>query len=204
MRTFKQHLAENYKNFIGAESKERREEYADRVWTMLQKAYAPIGGIKGSGFESKQAMIDKLPFWKIFTRGDDVKAAVFYKDKNGRKSVAVATDGTPEGKKILTDIYKNDLKVSYGEKSGPALGLLLKTVDSDYLANFFMTPEQVSKLTGDECIPVKKFGVENLDSNDKRTWDKFPQLHDFFYVRELGGEMHMKATFGTPGLKIRG
>jgi hypothetical protein len=44
--------------------------------------------------------------------------------------------------------------------------------------------------------------VQNLDVKDKFTYDKFPQLKPYFYVRELGGEMHLKVSMGTPNLKI--
>ena len=202
MLSFSQFLSEGYKNFIGPSSVEGRKKYADQVWDILQKSYAPIGGIKGNGFASKEDIVNNLPMWKIFVRGETVKAAVFYKDKNGRKAVAIATDGTEEGKNIVKDIYKSSLKVSYGEKSGPALGLLMKQIANKDIPRYFMKPDRVQELTGDHCIPVSKFGVDNLDPGDKRTWDKFPQLHPYFYVRELGGEMHLKATAGTGNLPI--
>lgn len=202
MKSFSLFLHEGYKNFVGPSSTEGRERYVDQVWDILQKSYAPIGGIKGSGFKSKEDMIENLPMWKIFVRGDTVKAAVFYKDKNGRKAVAIATDGSDEGKKIVADVYKAALKNSYGEKSGPALGMLMKQISPQDIPRYFMTPDRVQELTGDTCIPLAKFGIENLDPNDKRTVDKFPQLKPYFYVRELGGEMHLKATAGTGNLPI--
>lgn len=202
MLSFIQYLNENYKNFIGSASREDRKKWADQVWEILQKSYAPIGGIKGSGFSSKQDMIDNIPFWKIYTKNDKVVAAAFYKDKGGRKSVAIATDGSDLGKKIVGDIFKASLGVSYGEKSGPALATMIKNVPWDDLKNFLMTPEQVKKITGEEVVPIKKFGYDNLDDKDKKTYDKFPQLKPYFYVRKLGGEMHLKVSMGTPGLKI--
>jgi hypothetical protein len=204
MLSFLQYLSENYKNFIGPNSKEQRERWADEVWSILQKSYAPIGGIKGKGFNSKQDMIDNIPFWKIYTKNDKVVAAAFYKDKGGRKAVAIATDGSDLGKKIVADIYKASLGVSYGEKSGPALGTMMKTIDWDVLKNFMFTPDQLEKISGDKVIRVEKFGVDNLNDKDKFTYDKFPKLRPYFYVRELDGEMHLKAAMGTPGLKIFG
>jgi hypothetical protein len=44
MLSFKQHINENYKNFIGPKSKEDREQWADEVWNILQKSYEVIGG----------------------------------------------------------------------------------------------------------------------------------------------------------------
>jgi hypothetical protein len=37
---------------------------------------------------------------------------------------------------------------------------------------------------------------------DKKTWDKFPQLHDYFYVRKINGEPKLKVAIGTPNKKI--
>lgn len=202
MLSFKRHLNENYKNFIGPNSREDREKWVDQVWDVVQKSYAPIGGIKGSGFGSKRDMIDNIPFWKIYTKNDKVVAAAFYKDKNGRKSVAVATDGSDLGKKIVGDLFKASLGVSYGEKSGPALTTMMKNVPWETLKNFVLTPEQVQKITGKKVTPLGKFGVDNLNEKDKFTYDKFPELRPYFYVRSLDGEMHLKIAMGTPGLKI--
>lgn len=204
MLRFSAYITENYKNFIGPTSTEDRKKWVDQAWDLLQTAYAPMGGMKGGGFASKEDMIHNLPMWKLFVRGDRLVAATFYKDKNGRKAVAIASDGSPEGKKIVADRYKADMKVSYGEKSGPALGFAIKTIGMDVIQNFVLKPELVQKLTGDKNISVTKYGVDNLDPKDRITFDKYPELKDYFYVREIGGEMHLKLTFGAPGLTIRG
>ena len=202
MKSFSEFISENYKNFIGPNSRENREKWADQVWEILQKSYAPIGGIKGSGFNSKQDMIDNIPFWKLYTKNDKVVAAAFYKDKGGRKSVAIATDGSDLGKKIVGDMFKSSLGVSYGEKSGPALGTMMKNVPWDQLKKFLLTPSEVEKVTGKKVVALSKFDVDKLGVKDKKTVDKFPQLKPYFYVRELGGEMHLKVAMGTPNLPI--
>lgn len=202
MLSFRQHINENYKNFIGPDSRKDREQWVDQAWDIVQKSYAHIGGIKGSGFKSKQDMIDNIPFWKIYTKGDKLVAASFYKDKGGRKSIAIATDGSDLGKKIVGDIFKASLGVSYGEKSGPALATMMKNVPWETLQTFMFTPAQLEKISGEKLIRVEKFGVDNLDSKDKFTYDKFPILRPYFYIRELGGEMKLKAAMGTSGLKI--
>lgn len=203
MQSFKSFLNENYKNFIGPDSIDRRRVWADQAWDILQKSYEPIGGIKGSGFRSKEDMIRNIPFWKIYTKGDKVVAAAFYKDKGGRKSVAIATDGSDLGKKIVRDIFKASLGVSYGEKSGPALSTMMKVVPWETLKNFMFTPKQLSKISGEKIMTVDELGANNLDEKDQFTYNKFPQLRPYFYVRELGGEIHLKAAMGTPNLPIR-
>jgi len=64
---FKEFIVENYKNLIGVKSREARLKYADAVWKILQDSYAKIGGIHGSGFESIEDMIEKIPFWKSYS-----------------------------------------------------------------------------------------------------------------------------------------
>lgn len=202
MLSFAEFLPENYKNFIGPSSEDKRREWADEVWSILQKSYAPIGGIKGNGFNSKEDMIKNIPFWKIYTKNGKVVAAAFYKDKNGRKAVAIGTDGSDLGSKIISEIYKASLGVAYGEKSGPALGKMMKTIEWDQLKNFVLKPSDVAKLTGDEIIPIDKFGVDNLNEKDRFTYEKFPKLKPYFYVRELGGHMHLKVSIGTGNIPI--
>jgi hypothetical protein len=202
MLSFSQYLDENFKNFIGPDSIEGRRKYADEVWDILKKSYSHIGGMKGKGFSSKEDMIKNIPFWKLYTKNGKVIAAVFYKDKNGRKAVAIATDGSETSSKVMDDIYRAYLGIAYGEKSGRALGKMMKAVDWETLKTFLLSPNDVKKLTGVDTIHIDKFGYDNLDPNDQFTYDKYPKLRPYMYVRELGGEMHLKVSMGTPNLPI--
>lgn len=202
MLSFSQFMNENYKNLIGPNSREKREKWVDQAWDIVQKSYAPIGGIKGSGFGSKQDMIDNLPFWKIYTKGDKLVAAAFYKDTGGRKSVAIATDGSDLGKKIVGDIFKASLGVSYGEKSGPALGAMMKIVPWEELQKFLFTPKQLEKISGKKVTLLSKFNINDLDEKDQMAYKRFPELKPYFYIRELDGELHLKVAMGTPNLPI--
>lgn len=202
MLSFYQFINENYKNFIGPSSIEDRRKWADQTWNILQKSYESIGGFKGSGFTSKEDMINNIPFWKIYVKNNKVIAAAFYKDKGGRKSVAIATDGSDEGSKIVDNIFKSSLDTSFGEKSGRALGKLMKAVEWTVLEPYLLKPEVVQRLTGDDLIPIAKYDLKRLDDKDRFTYDKYPKLRPYMYVRELGGEIHLKVSIGTPNLKI--
>ena len=92
---FKTYLNEGFVNLIHDDPK--KSQYVDAVWDMLQTSYAKIGGIKGNGFQSKEAMMS-LPFWKVGTVKGKPVAVTIYKDKSGRKAVASGTDGSDEGK----------------------------------------------------------------------------------------------------------
>ena len=200
---FKEFISENYKNLIGVKSHEKRLKYAGTVWKILQDSYAKIGGIHGSGFESIEDIIEKIPFWKLYTDKDDVvRVVIMYKDSGGRKIVATGTDGSDFAKKTLAKNVETDLGISFGERSKASLGFLMKNVSFEKIKPFLIKPEVVSKILGKYIIPIGEYDLDKLDSFDKVSYDKFPQLRDFFYIREIGNENHLKLMVGTPGLTI--
>lgn len=85
---------------------------------------------------------------------------------------------------------------------GASLATMMKTVPWEILKPYMLTPEQLEKISGEKLISIEKFGLKNLDTNDQYTYNKFPILKPYFYVRELGGEMKLKVAMGTSGLKI--
>ena len=54
--SFKRFLEERFVNAL-PKDEDLKAKYADKAWELLQKSYAPIGGIKGKGFESKEDMM---------------------------------------------------------------------------------------------------------------------------------------------------
>ena len=197
---FRKYIKEGYSNFIGKGSLADKQKWADRVWDMLQAAYDDIGGIKGSGFSDKEDMINNIPFWKIFHRGEKLIAVVLYKDTNGRKLVALGTDKSNAAKKILSNIFKETLKVSYGEQSGKLLNLVVKSVSYERLEPFLLEPIYVQKLLDKQIYPPIP---EKLNAMDTETYKKFPKLHKYFYMRDFGGKSHLKICLGTPHLIIK-
>ena len=120
MKTFKefineqryQLLSERFINLIGDD--ERKEDYRDQVWNLLQTSYKPIGGIKGTGFKSPDDMVKNIPFWKMAVKDGKVEAVIMYRDKGGRKSVAMGSTGSPWLKKkypLCWPKISNDLMV---------------------------------------------------------------------------------------------
>jgi len=174
-------LQESYTNIFLPQEKQK---WKDQVWDIIQKSYKPLGGIQGSGFESPENMVEKLPMWKIYLSGGKLSAVVLYKDKGGRKLVALGTNGTPQSKKALVDILKNEFGRSYGEISGPLLGFVKKylpEIVSKYAFTFDQAKE-IAARNGDEIFPVS-------DS-----------VHE--YLREINGKMHQKLMLGTTGKSI--
>jgi hypothetical protein len=164
-----------------------KEQYADVVWDMLQKSYESIGGIKGSGFRSKEDMVKNIPMWKLVRRNGEIVAGSMYKDKDGRKGVASFTNGTPEGKQGLMMIKKEDFSRAYFEMSKSALGFSAKTLGIDFLVKNAWTKEEAAKKLKKEL-----FDVPASDSHVK----KFPELVPYMYQRELGGKLETKVLFG--------
>jgi hypothetical protein len=180
-----QDITEGYVNLFNND-KEKRERYAARVFELIRSSYARIGGMKGSGFNNPQDMIDRIPFWKLFMRGDEIKAVAMYKDKNGRKRVAVATDGTSEGKQIVARIMQDDATSgrAYAEISGPSLAFHKKILGDNILNDISIPVESVIKIL-------------KADSEDIRA------INDYEYERNINGNWIEKRMIGRPGNAIK-
>lgn len=187
-------LIERYVNLFDPEKK---KAYADVVWDMLQNAYAKIGGIRGSGFSSKEDMIKNIPFWKVAKKDGRVVAVALYKDKGGRKMIASATDGTREGRDKLEAMGKEDivLQRSYAEVSSNALKFMLaRWKGPGDIKRYMILPKDAEKVLGDELkYPVPDDDPEAI---------AHPELKDYFYQREIGGRYHTKLMIGTPRKKL--
>lgn len=204
MKTFKEIfesvvLQERILNLF-AKDEEEREKYADEVWNILQTSYQKIGGLRGSGFGSKQEMIDKIPFWKIFKRNGRVVAVMMYKDKGGRKRVAMGAD-LPDGKEYVAMEIKHEFGRAYFEVSGPSYGFIKKAVGVDFMRKYAKTPEEVNDIVKDEeIISYNEWLAQgNPKSEDVKGGDP---LMDYFYMREIGGKKKAKIMLGTRGNKI--
>lgn len=179
--------------FINLFDPSQKEQYADRVYELIQQSYAPIGGQHGAGFASPEDMIEKIPMWKLVRRNGEIVAGAMYKDTQGRKRVAVFTDGSRIGKLGLADIMKNDFDRAYFEVSGPSLRFIVKLLGEDFVKRYAKTPEEAEQILNKEVSPI--------DSNDKEA-SQYPQLQDHFYTRSIGGTAHTKILLGTAGRKI--
>lgn len=202
MLTLKGYIAERYVNAIGTRDLNTKKQYQKQVWDLLQRSYKAIGGIKGNGFQNPDAML-KLPMWKMAVNNGKVEAVVLYKDKGGRKSVAMGCSGTPYAKKAVADIMKNELSRSYGEKSKAALGTMMKLYPWDVLEPFVQKPADVKKIAKGDPIVSLKDHRGALPDDAKMTLKKYPQLKDYGYFREIGGNMVFKVMIGTPGKTIK-
>lgn len=190
---FAEFLNEKYLNlFTNTKGVISRNEYKDEVYELLQKAYKDIGGIKGNGFNSADDMVKNMPFWKIAKVKGKIVAIILYKDKNGRKAVAMATDGSRGGILKLKDILKNELSRSYMEASSNALRFAIKFLGVELLKKYAISIDDVKQLLHDDEI---------LEGSEKYKTD-YPDLADYFYSRKIGSSIETKIMIGTPNLKI--
>lgn len=184
-------LTERFINLLGDDP--QKQEYVDTVWDLVQQSYAEIGGIKGKGFGSKNELLSLIPFWKLVRKNGKIVAGALYRDKAGRKRVAVFTDGSGQGKQGLASIMAGDFDRAYFEISDPSLGFMIKNVGMDFVKKHAHSVESAEQIAGEPLEPAL--------STDPLV-QKYPQLADHFYQREIGGEMHTKIMLGTTGNKI--
>lgn len=176
-------LTETFDNYLpGDEDKKRL--IADEVYQMLQNSYADKGGLIGSGLGSPEEMVQKIPMWKVYRKGNDIKSVILYKDKNGRKGVAMGTDGSREGKIAAGKMSGAEIeqKRSYAEISGAALR---------------MQQKKFGDKLHDYAVPFEK--VKQIMPNEE-----YQQIDDYLYRRKIGGKWHEKMMFGKEGQKIVG
>lgn len=196
MHSFKDFLIqESFLNLLH-QHEEQKHEHAKHVFDMVQKAYERIGGIHGSGFKSHEDMVKNIPMWKLHRDSEGkVRGVALYKDKGGRKRVAMASDGTDEGKKGLANIIKSDItqKRSHAEISGPSLSFHKKQLGD--LKPHVLTHEQAQKM-----MPGEKLGKPHPDDPELLN---HPELKHHFYTRDIGGETHTKLMLGTTGKSIK-
>lgn len=197
-------LNESFKNFIIGNDNPSREKYLNDVWDILQLSYSKIGGIKGSGFSSPEDLLKNIPFWKVYMVNDKVLMAMFYKDKNGRKLVALGTDGSSKSRSILIQSMKESFKNSYGEYSKNILIFILKNLPYDVIKQYIIPPEVVSRVLKNEKIIIPSDeDIKNLESSDQVIYKRYQKLRPYMYVREIGDKMFLKIMIGTLGKQIR-
>ena len=195
MPGFKQYLQERFINLVHNDP--RKSEYGPEVFSMLQKTYEKLGGIHGTGFRDPEDMAANIPMWKLVKRGNRIVTAVLYKDKEGRKVVASATDGSDEGKAGLIEIFRDDLKLqrSYGERSAMSLSFTKKNLGVDTLKANSLTYDQVAAHFKDK-EEIRK------PSEDDPEMVRHPEFVDRFYQRKVGDHWHTKLMIGKHGQKI--
>jgi predicted kinase len=202
-------ITEKFINLIGDRSLDQKNQYKQQVFDLLQSSYASIGGIKGSGFDSADDMVANIPFWKLAVKDGKLVAVLLYKDKQGRKSVAAGTDGSRVGKLTLQNMVSAESDRSYAEKSKAALSLAIKNMTPAEKSKYLIPVSQVKNITSDPVIPIKDLPESDWPITDpaeiestKTSLERYPELWDYGYFREIGGQQKFKVMMGTPNKEI--
>lgn len=162
MLSYKEYLQEKIENLFSDEDKEK---YIDQIWELIQSSYKSVGGVKGSGFSSKEDIIQNIPMLKIYRKQYKVKIVFAYKSKAGRKKVLMATDGLIDSKEYLKRMIHDEYRTgrSWGELSHGALRFIKTLYTEDELNSFSIPSEKVKELLpDDEIIPISEFEYERI------------------------------------------
>ena len=206
----KELLTERYRNalnqpkellnerFFNAFSHRDKVKYSQEIWDMLQRSYKPIGGIHGNGFKDIEDMIKSNHMFKVgLQHGKPVMVTVYKNKDGGRKKVAMGTDGSARGKEIAINSLSSELNTgrAYGEFSGPVFGAAKKLYPPEILTSFLVPATEVSEMIGKEISIGAGPDMKTMGENDPYS--------QFYYQRDLGGEMHTKVAYGDPKTKAR-
>jgi hypothetical protein len=150
---------------------DEKRRIADEVWNILVSSYANIGGFRSAS--SPKELIDKSGLWKIVTRHGNITAVSIYKNRLGRKNIALGSDGTMKGKLDLKMIMKDDIKLHriWAEVSG--------------------APEHIMKRLG--AIPNKAKYAAALTKKHILSYNE----DNYHYTRLIMGNPHEKIIYGV-------
>lgn len=156
---------------INLYSYNEKQKYADEVWDLINKSYIKAGGFYSSN--SKEDLINNSKLWKLVLRNGRISALKVYKDRFGLKSIALASDGTLQGKNDVKMLVKDDVKYErmWGEFSG--------------------APEHILKKFN--AIPIKSKFAEFLTGHKILSYD----ADGYHYTRLIKGNPKTKIIYGV-------
>lgn len=159
-------------HYVNCFSQEEKEQYAERVFELIQIAYANIGG--NCNINDIEDLCQDTGMWKLVRRGGEIVFAAIYKDRQGRKFVAIGHDGSRAAKSELRSIIAQEIKMNrcWAEVSGSMAKIMLDS--------------------GMSAIPSSKaediLGKEILAYGDD----------GYSYTRIIGGNVYNKLLVGYP------
>ena len=182
MQRFREFISEHVLS-IGLNPKHDayRQSHENDIFNIMRKSYANVeGGYGGRGVGNDDEAEDlrkdiRNPdhIIKAVKRGGKITAVTIYKKRFGRKTIAIGTDGTPQGKLDVkkTMMDDNKMKRSWAEVSG--------------------APEAINRKIGFPVVP-SSHAKELTGKPDVRIRNKER------YVRKIGTSDHEKVIMGYP------
>ena len=173
-------VCEKYTNLFRDDPKSNFDKWKDQAYDLLQKSYAPIGGLLG--VPDVDALVNDSDMWKIVNHGNQILAICIYTFKRtGRKLTACGCLQGPDGKADpgakawLYDILAADMKIRNG------------------WAEVDRKMEHIMQKCGGVPVPVD---VAELLMAGKHFTYKDPD--GYHYRRIIGGEEHTKILYANP------
>jgi hypothetical protein len=166
----KQIISEKFINLIGEDN---IKPYIQDIWNIMQRTYKSIGGFKTAN--SPEELLNKVSFAKLVKKDNKIIAAILYKDKLGRKTIAGGSDGSTEGVKWIKKVFQEEIQQqrSWGEFSGKMESLMLK------YGGIPIPNSEAESILGKDIIEKNKDG--------------------YHYTRLINGEPHEKIIIGHLG-----
>lgn len=111
--------------------------------------------------------------------------------------VALGTDGSQAGIDMTRGSLASEILTgrSFGEFSGSVFGAVKKMFPPEVLLLFLIPAAEVGEVISKEVT----IGA----GDDMRTTGDSDPYKDYYYQREIGGELHTKVAFGDPRKKAR-
>lgn len=173
-------ICEKYTNLFRDDPKADFDKWKDQAYDLLQKSYAPIGGLLG--VPDADALVNDSDMWKLVNHGNTILAICIYTFKRtGRKLTACGCLQGPDGKadpgakEWLYDILSADMRIRNGWAE----------VDDKM--------EHIMQKSGGVPVPVD---VAELLMKGKHFTYKDPD--GYHYRRIIGGEEHTKILYANP------
>lgn len=178
-------VCEKYTNLFRDDPKADFDKWKDQAYELLQKSYAPIGGLLG--VPDADALVNDSDMWKIVNHGNQILAICIYTFKRtGRKLTACGCLQGPDGKADpgakawLYDILSADMKIRNG------------------WAEVDRKMESILRERGG--VPILADISEKLMYGKKFTYKDPDGYH---YRRIIGGEEHEKIVISNPNFVIK-
>ena len=178
-----------------AENSIEKAQYANEVYTHLEKAYSDCGGINlANGFADADDMVESIPVWRLTFKNHKLISVMLFKVKTGKLKMVAYAPFTA----IDLAIRKSDLQFmlnnSYAELSGKLLSITLKEIKSTWGEFVSKSPKQTLKK---ELISLSEYlETEILPANSKGMYMKlkndYPELLQYCYLRKIGNEFKLK------------
>jgi hypothetical protein len=163
-------------HYVNLWRKEDMEKYKNVVFDILKNGYKGCGGLLG--MDSPDQLVAETDLWKLSRKNGKITAAFCYSTKRGgRKTCYGSCTLTPEGKKDMFKMLKDDME---------QLGRKVWCEVSDKIEHIYIDKMHVPVIPADVAkMILKDKKIEKIDPDGVHYW------------RKIGGELKRKIMVGA-------